>query len=82
MGDHPASSLPPRWCRWPQRELDLRLAELGLVINAPEPAVICRPCGYALQPNGECVTRHLADKHSIQKGLRHGLTSYIHSLFN
>ncbi|KAK4232794.1 hypothetical protein C8A03DRAFT_39574, partial [Achaetomium macrosporum] len=80
MGDHPASSLPPRWCRWPQPELDRRLAELGLIINAPEPAVICRSCGYALQPNGECVTRHLADKHGIQKELRHGLTPYIHSL--
>ncbi|KAK3898244.1 hypothetical protein C8A05DRAFT_47376 [Staphylotrichum tortipilum] len=60
--------------------LERHLAELGLVINVPEPAVICRPCGYALQPTGACVTRHLAEKHAVPKRLRAGLSPFVDSL--
>ncbi|KAK4119434.1 hypothetical protein N657DRAFT_626687, partial [Parathielavia appendiculata] len=78
-----APALPPLRCRWShlqEEERDRRLAAVGLVVNTPERALICRPCGYALQPNGDCVTRHLADKHAIPKHLRDGLFFFIRSL--
>ncbi|KAL2192351.1 hypothetical protein P885DRAFT_7126, partial [Corynascus similis CBS 632.67] len=56
------------------------LAALGLVLHTPESVLICRPCGYALQPNSHCVIRHLADKHSIPKRVRDGLAQFIRSL--
>lgn len=71
---------PPRWSRLSPEELQSRLAGLGLVINSPEQTVICSKCQYALQPKGECVVRHLADKHQVPKGLRTGLAAYIQFL--
>jgi hypothetical protein len=77
------SSLRPLRCRWSdlsEEERDRRLAALDLVINAPEPVLICRPCGYALQPSVDCVTRHLSDKHAVPKHLRDGLFFLVRSL--
>jgi hypothetical protein len=76
--------LPPpprsRWTHLQEEEYNRRLAALGLVISVPEHALICRPCGYALQPNGDCVTRHLADKHAIPKRPRDGLHPFVRAL--
>ncbi|KAK4118062.1 hypothetical protein N657DRAFT_638313 [Parathielavia appendiculata] len=71
-----APALPPLRCRWShlqEEERDRRLAAVGLVVNTPERAL-------TLQPNGDCVTRHLADKHAIPKHLRDGLFFFIRSL--
>ncbi|EAQ93900.1 hypothetical protein CHGG_02135 [Chaetomium globosum CBS 148.51] len=70
----------PRWSPLQEEERNRRLTALGLVISVPEPALICRPCGYALQPNGNCVTRHLADKHAIPKRSRDGLHPLVRAL--
>ncbi|KAK1950832.1 hypothetical protein LY78DRAFT_708415 [Colletotrichum sublineola] len=53
---------------------------LGLSLNAPEPALICRPCGYALKPFGERVSRHLAEKHNVPQSERRGLNGLIKSI--
>ncbi|KAL2137471.1 hypothetical protein VTI28DRAFT_9554 [Corynascus sepedonium] len=78
-----APSLPPSnsfWSFLQEDERDHRLAALGLVLHTPESVLICRPCGYALQPKSDCVIRHLADKHAIPKHIRHGLARFIRSL--
>ncbi|EAQ90199.1 hypothetical protein CHGG_06818 [Chaetomium globosum CBS 148.51] len=72
--------LQPDWCFLQEEERNRRLAAIGLVLNVPEPALLCRPCGYALQPNGNCVTRHLADKHAIPKRSRDGLHPLVRAL--
>jgi len=56
------------------------LASLGLCLNNPEPAVICRSCKYALQPSADGVARHLAEKHHISKTERLDSTSLVESL--
>ncbi|KAK4243174.1 hypothetical protein C7999DRAFT_44957 [Corynascus novoguineensis] len=61
-------------------ERDRRLAALGLVLYTPDSVLICRLCGYALQPKSDCVIRHLADKHAIPKHMRDGLARFIRSL--
>ncbi|KAE9565912.1 hypothetical protein CGMCC3_g17908 [Colletotrichum fructicola] len=57
-----------------------RLEALQLHINEPEPVLICRPCGYALKPFGERVSRHLAEKHEVPKPQRRGLSALVKSL--
>ena len=57
-----------------------RLEALDLVLHRPELAIICRQCGYALQPSGETVSRHLAQKHQVSITARRGLTALIRSL--
>lgn len=59
-------------------DLPKRLETLGLHLNTPERAIICRSYRYALQPSG--VTQHLADKHTISKLDRSGLRAQIRSL--
>ncbi|KDN64753.1 hypothetical protein CSUB01_11126 [Colletotrichum sublineola] len=56
------------------------LEALQLLLNEPEPVLICRPCGYALKPFGERVSRHLAEKHAVPKPQRRGLSALIKSL--
>ncbi|KAK1973192.1 hypothetical protein LZ30DRAFT_775993 [Colletotrichum cereale] len=46
----------------------------------PEPVLICRPCGYALKPFGERVSRHLAEKHKVPKLQRRRLSALVKSL--
>ncbi|KAE9565765.1 hypothetical protein CGMCC3_g18053 [Colletotrichum fructicola] len=53
---------------------------LQLHFNEPEPVLICRPCGYALKPFGERVSRHLAEKHEVPKPQRRGLSALVKSL--
>ncbi|KAL0764704.1 hypothetical protein CaCOL14_012794 [Colletotrichum acutatum] len=57
-----------------------RLEALQLHLNEPEPVLICRPCGYALKPFGERVSRHLAEKHNICKSQRRGLSALVKTL--
>ncbi|KAK1658089.1 hypothetical protein BDP55DRAFT_698609 [Colletotrichum godetiae] len=57
-----------------------RLEALRLRLNEPEPVLICRPCGYALKPFGERVSRHLAEKHNISKSQRRGLSALVRTL--
>ncbi|KAF4473733.1 ATP-dependent DNA helicase tlh1 [Colletotrichum fructicola Nara gc5] len=57
-----------------------RLEALQLHFNEPEPVLICRPCGYALKPFGERVSRHLAEKHEVPKPQRRGLSALVKSL--
>ncbi|KAK1838453.1 hypothetical protein CCHR01_18928 [Colletotrichum chrysophilum] len=57
-----------------------RLEALQLHLNEPEPVLICRPCGYALKPFGERVSRHLAEKHEVPKPQRRGLSALVKSL--
>ncbi|KAK0370042.1 hypothetical protein CLIM01_12595 [Colletotrichum limetticola] len=57
-----------------------RLEALQLHLNEPEPVLICRPCGYALKPFGERVSRHLAEKHNICKSQRRGLSDLVKTL--
>ncbi|KAK2005687.1 hypothetical protein LZ32DRAFT_545546 [Colletotrichum eremochloae] len=57
-----------------------RLEALRLHLNEPEPVLICRPCGYALKPFGERVSRHLAEKHDMPKQQRRGLSALVKSL--
>ncbi|KAK2005545.1 hypothetical protein LZ32DRAFT_597022, partial [Colletotrichum eremochloae] len=57
-----------------------RLDALGLCLNTPELALICRPCGYALKPFGERVSRHLAEKHDVPKSERRGLSGLVKSI--
>ncbi|KAK6221466.1 hypothetical protein QIS74_04759 [Colletotrichum tabaci] len=57
-----------------------RLNALGLCLNTPEPALICRLCGYALKPFGERASRHLAEKHDVPKSERRGLSGLVKSI--
>lgn len=68
------------WERLDSESLDRQLACLGLCRNRPEPAIICRPCQYALQASGEAVAKHLWEKHQIPPEARKGLTPFVRSL--
>ncbi|KAK1613526.1 hypothetical protein BDP81DRAFT_513408 [Colletotrichum phormii] len=57
-----------------------RLEALQLHLNEPELVLICRPCGYALKPFEERVSRHLAEKHDVPKRQRRGLSTLVKSL--
>ncbi|KAK2005291.1 hypothetical protein LZ32DRAFT_546376, partial [Colletotrichum eremochloae] len=57
-----------------------RLNALSLCLNTPEPALICRPCGYALKPFREQVSRHLTEKHDVPKSERRGLSRLVKSI--
>lgn len=62
------------------KRIDYKLTPLGLCFNQPEAAIVCMQCEYALQPSGDCVTRHLGEKHSIPAYARRGLTPLIREL--
>ena len=57
-------------------------SKLGLILNSPEPALICRhhECRYVLQPAIKRVHSHLWEKHGITKDERRGLTACLRSL--
>ena len=57
-------------------------SKLGLVLNSPEPALICRhqECRYVLQPAIKRMHSHLWEKHGITKDERRGLTACLRSL--
>jgi hypothetical protein len=40
-------------------DVQLKLRELGLFLNEPEPAIICLDCRYILKPNAKAVSGHL-----------------------
>lgn len=63
-----------------EEDLSCKLHRLGLILNRPEPALICWQCKYALQPNGTRVSKHLAEKHAVPASERKELVSYIDSL--
>jgi hypothetical protein len=61
-------------------DLARKLHGLGLVLNRPEPAIICIRCKFALQPSGASVSRHIADKHNVPACDRRELASYVDTL--
>jgi hypothetical protein len=63
-----------------EKDLAHKLHELGLMVNRPEPALICRQCKYALQPSGIRVSKHLAEKHAVPASYRKELVSSVDSL--
>ena len=77
---HPPPSGAREWAGLSAQDIETKLTILGLYINTPERAVICRKCQYALQPAGDAVTRHLGEKHKLPARERRGVTAYIHSL--
>lgn len=77
---HPLPAVSCKWTDLSAQDVETKLKTLGLYINTPERAVICRRCQYALQPSGEAVTRHLGEKHNLPAKERRGLTAYIQSL--
>jgi len=62
------------------QQLGRRLESLGLILNSPEPAIICRSCRFTLVPSGDSVSRHLAEKHNVSKAARRGLSHCINAL--
>lgn len=71
---------PPIRPRPSQDEFTRRLESLGLLLNSPEPAIICRSCRFALAPSEHRISRHLAEKHNVPKLARHGLSDCIRAL--
>jgi hypothetical protein len=68
------------WSPINEEDLTHKLHKLGLILNRPEPALICRQCKYALQPSGARVSKHLAENQAIPAFERKELASYIDSL--
>jgi hypothetical protein len=54
-----------------------QLENLGLYLNQPEPAIICIQCKFALKADGDCISRHLGERHGISKPARRGLGPFI-----
>ncbi|KAL6405859.1 hypothetical protein AUP68_10999 [Ilyonectria robusta] len=57
-----------------------KLDQLGLYFNSPEPAIICKECGYAITADKDRVSRHLGEIHQVDKAARRGLNKLIRSL--
>jgi hypothetical protein len=68
------------WSLMNEEDIGHKLHKLGLILNRPEPALICRHCKYALQPSATRVSKRLAEKHAIPASERKQLLSYIGSL--
>jgi hypothetical protein len=68
------------WSLMNENDLTQRLQRLRLILNRPEPVLICQQCKYALQPSGTRVSKHLAEKRAIPASERKELVSYIDSL--
>jgi hypothetical protein len=62
-------------------ELNKQLKPLGLYLNSPELAILCRTCKYALKPSekSNTVTRHLS-KHNISLLQHKQLANFIRTL--
>lgn len=52
-----------------------KLESVGLFLNRPEPAIICKQCGFAIHPNR--VLRHPGDTHDVSKPARRGLKAVL-----
>jgi hypothetical protein len=61
-------------------DVQLKLRELGLFLNEPEPAIICRDCRYALKPNAKAVSGHLHEKHGISAQARRALPAILRTM--
>lgn len=70
----------PYWKSLPPEVLDGRLAALGLHLNRPDFAVLCVSCGYALEPSGDVMSKHLWEKHHVPAECRAGLNTFVRSL--
>ncbi|KAH7119368.1 hypothetical protein B0J13DRAFT_403719, partial [Dactylonectria estremocensis] len=57
-----------------------KLDRLGLYFNSPEPAIICKECGYAITADKDRVSRHLGEIHQVDKPARRGLNKLVRSL--
>jgi len=68
------------WSFMSENDVVRKLEKLGLILNHPEPALICSRCKYALQSRGVRVSRHLAEKHNVPASDRTELVTYIDSL--
>jgi hypothetical protein len=65
------------WSLMNEKDLTHKLHRLGLILNRPEPALICRQCSDALQPNGIRLSKHLAEKYAIPASERKELDHMI-----
>jgi hypothetical protein len=63
------------WSLMNEKDLVDKLHKLGLIVNRPEPALICRQCRYALQLSGIRVSKHLAEKHAVPASYRKELVT-------
>lgn len=54
-----------------------QLSPLGPHFNQPEPAIICKACGFALKTDQDRVSRHLGEKHRLTKKARFGLNKLV-----
>jgi hypothetical protein len=63
-----------------ENDVAQKLEKLRLIMNHPEPALICSRCKYALQPSGVRVSRYLAERHNVPASDRTELVTYVDSL--
>jgi hypothetical protein len=68
------------WSFMSDNDVVRKLKKLGLILNHPEPALICSRCKYALQPSGVRVSRHLAERHNVPASDRTEMMTYVDSL--
>jgi hypothetical protein len=54
---------PRDWNRLAADDLGSLLDGIGLYLNQPKLAIICKECKYALQPSGDGISKHLGEKH-------------------
>ena len=54
-----------------------KLEKLRLIINYPEPTLICSRYKYALQLSGVRVSRHLAERHNVPASNYTELVTYV-----
>lgn len=57
-----------------------KLDRLGLYSNLPEPAIICKECGFAITADKGRVSRYLGENHNVEKSARRRLNQVIRLL--
>ena len=78
--NYSGDAFPSAIGRWPTTTELEQLSSLGLHFNQPEPAIICKPCGFALKADQDRVSRHLGERHGLTKRARFGLNKLVQSL--
>ena len=68
------------WNFMSDNDVARKLEKLGLIMNHPEPTLICSRCKYALQPSVVQVSRHLVVRHNVPASDRTELVTYVDSL--
>ena len=52
------------WSFMSENDVARKLEKFGLILNRPDPTLICSRCKYALQPGGVRISRHLAERYN------------------